>query len=509
MNQLFISYARNDNAAPPDEAAAKGFVDWLYGQIQWRLSQFPEPRPKVWRDTRQIDAAEQFTKELEDALAASDILVVVLSPNWLQRPWCLRELEAFAASHRALGDDKLRERIVCVIKSHVPPSDRPSLLQGQEGYKFFDVAEDNNQETEYFRGRPLNDKCVQLADGLTRHVYELAGKAPPPPPPPVPSAMGSSKRSVFVAWPASDMENVYETVVQELTARGFAVVPPPLTLVERMARLPNAASAATYLDEALQHAECSIHLLGGVQGFAPENAQPLAALQLLSAARRLRAQAANGDGAPATFQRLIWAPKCLGERSDQADRDPLAVLKSMDPDSLRPGDKVEGDVLPKFVQFVLERLETRSVTNFAGGAADVYLRFQDGQFADLQLAINVAEELCRAGMKADLTPIDPDDGREAFHRQRLRECDAVLFCWMQASDTWIRNNTNDLLRWKEFGRDKPFACGSVIMAPPPKISKDAYKALRPGAVKLIEVSEPPLTAAVVAPLIRLLTEGAP
>ena len=92
MTQIFVSYARDDNAAPPDDASAKGFVEWLYGQIQWRLSQFPEPRTKVWRDTRQIDPGEQFTTELEDALAASGILVVVLSPIWLQREWCQREL---------------------------------------------------------------------------------------------------------------------------------------------------------------------------------------------------------------------------------------------------------------------------------------------------------------------------------------------------------------------------------------------------------------------------------
>lgn len=304
------------------------------------------------------------------------------------------------------------------------------------------------------------------------------------------------------------MESAYATVVGELTGRGFGVVPEPAPLAERMARLPDLSSAEAYLDAALQQAEFSVHLLGGLKGFAPENTEPLTSLQLLRAGRRL-ADHTSDDDAPATFQRLIWAPKCLTERSDQAERDPLAVLKGMDPDALRPGDKVEGDVLPKFVQFVVERLEARSISEFRGEAADVYLRFQDGQFADLQLAINVAEELCRAGIKADLTPIDPDDGREAYHRQRLRECDAVLFCWMQASDTWIRNNTNDLLRWKEFGRDKPFACGSVVMAPPPKISKEAYKALRPDTVRLVEVPEPPLSAAAVAPLIRLLAEGQP
>ena len=140
MTQIFISYARDDNEPPPYEANAKGFVDWLYAQMSWRLSQLPQPRPSVWRDTRQIDDGAQFAAELETALAASDLLVVVLSPNWLQRAWCRRELETFARNRLARDGEGLRNRIVCVVKSHVPPEARPELLQGQVGYQFFEIA---------------------------------------------------------------------------------------------------------------------------------------------------------------------------------------------------------------------------------------------------------------------------------------------------------------------------------------------------------------------------------
>ena len=463
----------------------------------------PQPRPSVWRDTRQIDDGAQFAAELETALAASDLLVVVLSPNWLQRAWCRRELETFARNRLARDGEGLRNRIVCVVKSHVPPEARPELLQGQVGYQFFEIAKDNNEQAEFFRGRPLNDKCVQLADELTRQLYELAGTQAAPPAP-LPPPVGPNGRTVFVAWPATDMEQAYETIVQELTGRGFAVVPKPVPLAERFVKLCNPSEAEVYLDEQLQQAELSIHLLGDLPGFAADKAPPLASLQLLRAARRVEATTDDSNPAATGFQRLIWAPKALGERADQLERDPIVVLKRMDEEALRWGDKVEGDVLPKFVHFVLDRLESRCRFKAVGGIADVYLQFQDGQEADLTLAINVAAELRRAGLKADLTPIDPDEGREALHRQRLRECDAILFCWMQASDTWIRNNTDDLKRWKDFGRDKPFKCGSVVMAPPPKLSKKAYKALRPDTVRLIEVPEPPLPQEAIAPLVRLL-----
>ena len=83
--------------------------------------------------------ADQFEPRIEQAISDSSILLVVLSKNWISRPYCVRELESFAERWKA--DGGLRERIVVAAKREVDPDRRPSLLQGQVGIKFYALDE--------------------------------------------------------------------------------------------------------------------------------------------------------------------------------------------------------------------------------------------------------------------------------------------------------------------------------------------------------------------------------
>ena len=94
---------------------------------------------------------------------------------------------------------------------------------------------------------------------------------PPPvltPPPPVaetPTGLTSTGRSVFLAKPARDMVQAYDTLVRELVGRSYRVVPDPAADVPR-----DGSEAIKVIDEALANAELSIHLLGEKAGFAPD-----------------------------------------------------------------------------------------------------------------------------------------------------------------------------------------------------------------------------------------------
>src|SRR5438445_11187569 len=87
VTQIFISYARDDDAAPPDlsREEAKGFVTSLHEQLLYEFQELGQPRPKIWRDTRGINPGDQFEPLIDEAIAASSLLVVVLSRNWLTR----------------------------------------------------------------------------------------------------------------------------------------------------------------------------------------------------------------------------------------------------------------------------------------------------------------------------------------------------------------------------------------------------------------------------------------
>ena len=56
-------------------------------------------RAKLWLDRYQIEPAEAFTPVIEKAVREAQLIVPVLSRNWVGSDWCRREVEAFGESH--------------------------------------------------------------------------------------------------------------------------------------------------------------------------------------------------------------------------------------------------------------------------------------------------------------------------------------------------------------------------------------------------------------------------
>ncbi|MEI9983415.1 MAG: hypothetical protein WDN69_09550 [Aliidongia sp.] len=104
-----------------------------------------------------------------------------------------------------------------------------------------------------------------LAASIYKRLKELGlvhTTVQPPPPVPLPPAR---KLCVYLAKPASDMNDEYQTVVRELRGHGFAVVPDPEQ------DLPNDGAVATgIIRAALARATLSIHLVGEKRGFKPD-----------------------------------------------------------------------------------------------------------------------------------------------------------------------------------------------------------------------------------------------
>jgi hypothetical protein len=83
--QIFMSYARDDNAAPPGVTDAQGFISALHGQLEFKFQDLGRPRPLIWWDKRKIEDGEFFDPKIERAIEQSALLVIVLSRNWLHR----------------------------------------------------------------------------------------------------------------------------------------------------------------------------------------------------------------------------------------------------------------------------------------------------------------------------------------------------------------------------------------------------------------------------------------
>jgi TIR domain len=488
--QIFISYARDDDETPPGMNDTKGFVGFLYDQLTYEFRRLGQPNPRLWRDTRNIERAQQFEPLLEKEVAASDFLLVVLSRNWLARDWCLRELDTFVKRWDVTGE-RARERIVVVAKHYIPPAQRPTWLQGQQGYSFFSIDREEilggsargGMEREFYeRGEVRDPACWGVLKELASYLWRGAGAltAPPVISPSLDTIekplVESTGRTIYVAKPAGDMRQAYDSLVEELQRRGYGIEPP----IE--AEIPHDYTATTFITEALAKAELSIHLLGNKAGFAPEDGEPILKLQLKLAADIVNEVDAAEIVNERRFRRIIWAPKVPTEQADTVEspeRDPLAVLDKFDRHV--SSDKVEGDNLSKFVDFIIQHLEktapSRRLTKTDTGQARVYLHHR---VEDQDYAFDLAVALQERNIEPIIPALEGDAADlSAHHRRNLLECDAVILCWANASEVWARASARELSEWRELGRSKRFAYRALVAGPPPAARKNMLVKLPP------------------------------
>lgn len=472
--QIFISYARDDDAVPPDIPGAKGFVTFLHEQLLFEFRDYGPDRPLIWRDIRHVDAADQFGPKIEQAIAASSIMVVVLSRNWMASDYCRRELESFAKRWSADGGN-VRERIVVVSKRYVDRKMRPEWLQGQVGHEFYtrDEGDEANPEDEFFsRGKAKDDRYWEKFKAVSRTLL-LRARVQPKPPPPPPSA--KADRTIYVAKPANDMRAAYDRIVKELLGRGYAVVP------GAQEEIPLNASAVAFIDTQIEKAEAAVHLLGEKAGGVPEDLDPIVKLQLARAAARLEDQSRT-DGAASGFRRLIWAPKLLdgsaGPLQEGTEREPTQVLAKFD--RQRPGDKIFGDNVNAFVTFLDQNLNASlSTEKIEPIDADsrVYVLHRD---KDRRYALNLAKVLRDRNVEPILSGLRGNAAeRNALHRRNLLDCDAVVLCWAEAGDVWTKASSRELKSWRDLGRSKKFAYRGLVLGPPPDELKSDFIELPP------------------------------
>jgi TIR domain len=474
--QVFVSYARNDDEPPlGSEEKHSGFVTTLHKNIEKALRQLGPPAPVLWRDTRNIGEADQFDPELRQNVETSELLLVVLSNNWLDRPWCRKELELFAKRWVHEGDDGIRRRVIVVAKQDIDPSARPPLLQGQTGFRFFARDEDEPGGVVDFYGRhgardefydvveklakDLRARTLRMRSSFAHAADAFATEAP--------RTATAPLQTIYLAKTPSDMQPVYRRLAEELRKRGYALAPPEDA--EIPAESGERGTPVDFVDAALAGAVVSIHLLGEKVGYTPEDSggDSLVKLQLRRAAARIASSAA-GDSDDRTFRRIIWAPKVFVDPAGKGflDRQPLDVLARFD--AQQPSDKVDGSELSSFVDFVVQHLEriTRKAERpepiEPGTRVYVCHKSEDMEYAG---------ELARALKARKIRSIFPAfEGTaqeiQAYHRRNLKECDAVVLCWGRAPDVWVKSQAPNLRDWRKLGRKQKFRLRGLVAGPP-------------------------------------------
>jgi TIR domain len=473
---VFVSYAHDDDLQLSASKDEKGFVTFFCEMLRTKLRDLGAARIRIWLDRQRISDGDQFEGKIDDGLHRAQILLVVMSNNWLSRPYCRKELDEFVELRRTAGIDNVAERVVVIGKGHVDRLKRPPLLQTQEGFLFF-ARDDQNDVADvkpfFNRGDACDDRFYDRRDDLAaflqRRVDRIAAGAGTGavavPGQPIASPNG---RTIYLAKPAADMEGAYSRLAFELQGKGYTVLP------EVNSDIPKNAAVRDYVKTALEKAEVSVHLVGEKRGFIPEDElDPIVKLQLAFARERASRSANLSES---VFRRIVWAPKILDvpDRPPDAviERDPLKVLERFD--GQIPADKIDGDILSKFVEFLFQYLaETapRPVPKTpANGKLEVYLAYHD---ADEDYAGAIVAALRGSPMKIQIPAAGADAETRRYNDDLLVNCDVVTLCWANASEVWVRSEADRLKDWEALGRKQQFARRALIAGPPPAPHKRA------------------------------------
>jgi hypothetical protein len=472
---IFMSYAHDDDLILSTDQDELGFVSFLDQQLRLKLRDLGVQQANVWRDRRRVSQGDQFADIIDDGLRRAELLVVVMSPNWMQRPYCRKEFETFLSLRRAAGVMSPVTRMLVVGKGYVDRGARPPELQGQEGFLFYSRDDQNDVSaiTPFFNRGKCSDRFYgeldDLASGLQQRVTQILSGAPAPQPThqtaPIVAPNG---RTVFLAKPASDMKAAYVRLVTELQGKGFVVAPDPLV------DMPSDNSAEAFVTDALTKAEAFVHLVGDSGGFAPEGFDNIVKAQLALA----RAKAAQAEGPPGQRlnRRIVWAPKILDQGGaalvgPAVERDPLKALERFDQQIAT--DKIDGDILSKFVEYLFQYLTETAppkpeMTTAPGNKLDLYLSYHT---ADEDFAGAIAQALRESSVKPRIPVADSDADSRRYNGDLLAKCDAVTLCWGNASEVWVRSEADRLSDWQALGRKGQFAFRGLIAGPPPASHK--------------------------------------
>jgi TIR domain len=86
----FFSYSHHD--AETDPGLVKAFTTLLEDRVNAKLA---NARFKIWRDEEGLRTGDTWNEKLEAQLKASDVMIVLLTPRWIESEYCRKEYIIF------------------------------------------------------------------------------------------------------------------------------------------------------------------------------------------------------------------------------------------------------------------------------------------------------------------------------------------------------------------------------------------------------------------------------
>ena len=445
---IFISYSHKDNARlTPAEA---GWVDVFHTALERRLAMLRGADTEVWRDPK-ISGSDALTEIIQQRIDASEILISVLSPGYLNSSWGADELRWFVRRYAGQVLVGTKSRVVKVIKL---PDKRQAdwggpPLTDMTGWPFYkNSALGAPLEFDPVRDQEFMNKVNDLAWVITETLAELPEEKQSVSLP-LQRMAAPTGISIYVAETTYDLTGERERLRRELEQFGH-------TVVASGALRPELPGYAERVTAALQSCRLSVHPVGNGSGNIPAG-------ERFSAVKVQYARAADIAAARKDLIVVPWIPPGVAATDDQQ----RAFIEELQNDA-------------RLLIAPLEQLKTRigdllaakPVAAAAGAAPQSRSIYLIADPVDADASRPVAAHLRSRGFDIAL-PLSRGTATEqrSVHEDNLQTADAVLIFYGRTSELWLRKKQNDLRKLSARSR-APLRARAVLLADPRTPEKD-------------------------------------
>jgi hypothetical protein len=454
---IFISYAHIDNESLAEDL--EGWISTLHRGLEIRLGQLRGSKTDIWRDLK-LTGNDVFSETILEQFPNLAVLVSILSPRYVKSEWCLRELEHFYNAAGARGGIKIgdKHRIFKVIKTFLPREKHPRELSQLLGYEFYDIdASGRPREYSKLFGPESERKFWAKLEDLAYDIHQTLeilealpeGATPGEMPQPAPASVEGTV--IYLAETTPDLNESREKIRRELEQSGHRVLPD--------APLPDPPAFSQTVCESLAQSALSVHLLSPYRSADAGQEQSLEQVYRQMAALRTRDQIKLAEQCrqeKSAFSRILWMPPNAGNleldefiQELQNDTDFISTNLESLKDIIH--DRLENPPQPEIPELAMD------------GSVQVYLDCdeRDLETPDIEPLYEWLENNFRV--------ILPDYEANGNTRSEalLKQCEAVLIYYGQASGLWLKRR---LLALKKtlYGRPKPLLAKAVYVANPGK-----------------------------------------
>jgi TIR domain len=451
---ILISYAHRDNK--PLISGHNGWVVELHLALEQRFDELFGKQLKIWRDPY-LDGTHVLEKELADRVASSAILLSILSPNYLQSEWCLKERKAFCLSSERRGGLLVgnRSRLVKVVKTHLSRELHPAEMQDSIGFEFCRVEPSSKRQVD-FRPETSPAEFIQMVESLAYGIQELIVHFQPTPE----TEPSPPQKTIYLAETSPDLEDERDRIKSELKQHGYCILPPD-------EGLPPKATAPELEEKVrgyLARSRMSVNMIGAFYGTIPAMAKGRSLV-------RMQHELALERSSDPEFGHLVWMPPGLTPQEEEQEK--FVEL-------LRTGSAAQHriDLLDSNTRLEDLKTEIHNRLNPPKRASDsqspgsessesklIYLVCDKLDYDEVH---RIEDCLYNQGFEVRLPLFGADDSQFIqFHQDSLQLCDAVLAYCGNANEIWLQLKRQELIekiRVQERERQKPMLAKGVSIS---------------------------------------------